>query len=512
MSSPSRVKDDERTPHVGSSEEFNSPFSKCDTNSTTSEDYSSEDAETILDFALQLVYGVDRHDTTVAPAESLHIAHKFIRELSQCIWQTAPHTQAANTIPTSRSPSSTAVGEGTGHSQRGGKRKKHTDAGGREEEGDGFSDGDGDGSLPLKRLKPNPKEDENLRLSCPFRKRNPHRFNVRDHHSCAMTFFPKFAELRYVRQNNGIKHMLTWLHRQHIVKQHKRDDPSAFVCDRCNRDFATRKDLRDHQRLPKDQICEIADIDPESGIDGPTSNKLLSRKRASSSCPNIQWHEIWNILFPDDDDRLVQDYHFIPVIEHFELSNNFLSSLSFLKSSLSDKMANPNTLETLATKFHHCFLETVERCIAQAQNMPYANRSNKRHEQLATLSTTPRKKGLLPRPDSGVVVDDGSEESGSVLGGPLKQSQSMRTARAGLTAISPSVVLRGTPMLPHMPSNEIQAWTNELSCTQSFETLGEGFEAGSFNLQPDLTSWAQAFYPNLGIEGIEGDFSGLHGN
>lgn len=92
------------------------------------------------------------------------------------------------------------------------------------------------------------------------------------------------------------------------MKQHKRDDPSAFVCDRCNRDFPTRKELRDHQRLPRELMCEISDYDPESGIDGPTATKLLSRKRASGSSPEVQWREIWSILFPDDDDHRVQSY------------------------------------------------------------------------------------------------------------------------------------------------------------------------------------------------------------
>lgn len=96
--------------------------------------------------------------------------------------------------------------------------------------------------------------------------------------------------------------------RQHIVKQHKRDDPSAFVCDRCNRDFPTRKELRDHQRLPKEQMCDISDHDPESGIDGPTANKLLSRKRASGTSAEVQWREIWNIVFPDDEDGDIQPY------------------------------------------------------------------------------------------------------------------------------------------------------------------------------------------------------------
>lgn len=102
--------------------------------------------------------------------------------------------------------------------------------------------------------------------------------------------------------------LLTRDHRQHIVKQHKRDDPSAFVCDRCNRDFHTRKELRDHQRLPKEEMCDILDHDPESGVDGTTSIKLLSRKRASGASPEAQWKEIWNILFPDDEDHQVHPY------------------------------------------------------------------------------------------------------------------------------------------------------------------------------------------------------------
>lgn len=102
--------------------------------------------------------------------------------------------------------------------------------------------------------------------------------------------------------------LLTRVHRQHIVKQHKRDDPSAFVCDRCNRDFHTRKELRDHQRLPKEEMCDILDHDPESGVDGTTSIKLLSRKRASGASPEAQWKEIWNILFPDDEDHQIHPY------------------------------------------------------------------------------------------------------------------------------------------------------------------------------------------------------------
>jgi hypothetical protein len=35
-----------------------------------------------------------------------------------------------------------------------------------------------------------------FKLSCPFRKRNCHRFNVRDHRKCALTYFTSFSDLR----------------------------------------------------------------------------------------------------------------------------------------------------------------------------------------------------------------------------------------------------------------------------------------------------------------------------
>ena len=55
-------------------------------------------------------------------------------------------------------------------------------------------------------------------------------------------------------------------------------------------------------------MCDIADADAESGIDPQTATKLLSRKRASGTSPEVHWKEIWNIVFPDDDDSDVRPY------------------------------------------------------------------------------------------------------------------------------------------------------------------------------------------------------------
>lgn len=328
---------------------------------------------------------------------------------------------------------------------------------------------------------------------------------------------------------------------QHIVKQHKRDDPSAFVCGRCNRDFGTRKELRDHQRLPREQMCEISDHDAESGIDASTSVKLLSRKRASGTSVEVQWKEVWNIVFPDDDDsripahrmfssvRLAQGWtgqltclaDFTPVIEHFELSDAYLAAFSSLHSSLLGAMSNPATLETLATKFHQCFVESFDRCIYEAQSKPYTNRSSKRtSDQPSTaMSSVPRQrvsKELAPRPDSGVVItDEISEESGSVAGSnsnrgsaqslgtrssyPNLVPTSVTSAAMASTAASSMTLSSG----PLAPVENIQDWA----------ASGYAYPIQEFPVETDMgmphgQDWTSFYNVNSdGAAGYETDFS-----
>lgn len=173
---------------------------KWDTASSASDDVSSQDTDAILNYTLQLVFGVDLQEESskVTPAVR-RLVSKFVGDVGSSFWTSlsdADMTQVMSSSSNSSTPSqggSSQGGSGGGDSSSAGKRKKQT----RGDEDDGeFTDGEGLGYNPLKKLRPNPKDDENLRLSCPYRKRNPSRFNVRDHHSCAMTYFPKFAELR----------------------------------------------------------------------------------------------------------------------------------------------------------------------------------------------------------------------------------------------------------------------------------------------------------------------------
>ncbi|EWZ40671.1 hypothetical protein FOZG_09314 [Fusarium oxysporum Fo47] len=461
-----------------------------------SEDVSQEDANSVLNYALQVIYGVDLNDVSIPQDKVQSLVSNFTQDIGQHIWQSASDGQLSHTMSTSSS-SSTPSQDANGD-RRGGKRKKQ---GRREDDGDEFSDGEGSGYLPTKRSRPNPKEDENLRLSCPFRKRNPHRFNVRDHHSCAMTYFPKFAELR-----------------QHIVKQHKRDDPSAFVCDRCSRDFPTRKELRDHQRLPKEYMCDIADADAESGIDPQTATKLLSRKRASGTSPEVQWKEIWNIVFPDDDDSDVRPYEYTPVIEHFEVEAKYREAFDQLKYSLLDKISNPATLETLSTKFYQCFIETLDQCIANAQSMPYTNRSNKKNDIIRSQVTQSIRKprGIMPRPDSGVVMDDGSEESGSVMLGHRDSVRTVRTSLRGsqvpetVNEVIPAAGFEELmqPMLG-MDGTDVQAWNNGVMYPQMMPD--QLIPTGGMTPQTEYVNWGQIYpgFDTLG-NGVNG-FTGFNG-
>ncbi|WQF86799.1 Putative Zinc finger C2H2-type [Colletotrichum destructivum] len=390
-------------------------------------DFSNEEADAVLDYVLQVTYGVELDEVNMPPSFLRHFVFRFIQDIGRFAFTGFPVTTTQLTHTTSTSSNGSvpvARRSGSGRGSQNGKRKKG-DASRLEgdDDGDDLTDDDGDSSVPFKRARPTPREvEENLRLSCPFRKRNPHRFNVREHHSCAMTYFPKFAELR-----------------QHIVKQHKRNDPSSFMCDRCNRDFPSKKDLRDHQRLPKEQMCDVSDHDPESGIDGPTMTKLLSRKRASGMTPEVQWKEIWNLLFPDDDDYKVQHFDFCPVIEHFELQAQFMNSLKDVEDSLRNKGMTQQALETIGNIYRNQFIQVIEQCITNAQTMPYSNRSNRKNEPSPSRFLAPRHlTRTVPRPDSGVDVDEGSEDSQSVTVFPggvfdgqglLGHSDSVKTVR-----------------------------------------------------------------------------------
>lgn len=164
-----------------------------ETTSTASDDHTHDDADAVMDYTLQLVYGIDSNESPIPRSRLQRLTHDFLAGIGQAFREGCEDTdQAQHRSSTGFSTSTVSEGNVGDDNQKGEKRKKldHSDKG-----ADDVSDNEGYNSMPSKRIKPTPSDD-NLRLSCPYRKRNPHRFNVRDHHSCAMTYFPKFAELR----------------------------------------------------------------------------------------------------------------------------------------------------------------------------------------------------------------------------------------------------------------------------------------------------------------------------
>jgi hypothetical protein len=104
-------------------------------------------------------------------------------------------------------------------------------------------------------------------------------------------------------------------------------------------------------------MCDISEHNPELGIDGPTVTKLLSRKRASGGSPYTQWKEIWNLLFPDDDDSTIKSwgrfYQNQSVPEPSVISNDRLIFYRFLSGYRTFRVAGaiPLRLKNLPGHF-----------------------------------------------------------------------------------------------------------------------------------------------------------------
>ncbi|KAK4098352.1 hypothetical protein N658DRAFT_455433 [Parathielavia hyrcaniae] len=152
-------------------------------------------------------------------------------------------------------------------------------------------------------------------FSCPYRKRNPLRFNVRDHYVCATHSFADMSQLK--------KHI-----RAHHPPVQRNAGP--FPCPRCCQGFVSKPDLDSHLRQP--DVCRISfdsgGADPEDGI----TQKIISSLEARSLKAKIDnWLSLWKLLFPAD--QIIPDPVFVPVMEIFDFiaeSKNFLNTLKEL--------------------------------------------------------------------------------------------------------------------------------------------------------------------------------------
>ncbi|KAK5652379.1 hypothetical protein OQA88_10571 [Cercophora sp. LCS_1] len=179
---------------------------------------------------------------------------------------------------------------------------------GRDDNGDGKNRRDTFGKPPTA-AKPTRRE---IRLPCPFRMMFPRTFNVREHYSCSMTYFPTIGRLK-----------------DHLREHHKRTDGVEVLCSRCFAGFKSRDDL--HQHCKATIVCEPAEFDPTAGLHGEAVNLLRGREKTGQDYLQ-QWRDICKIVFQNDHIIPMPEYH--AVMEHFEFAEVFFRHFGELSRHL----------------------------------------------------------------------------------------------------------------------------------------------------------------------------------
>ncbi|KAG4432083.1 hypothetical protein IFR05_012437 [Cadophora sp. M221] len=109
-------------------------------------------------------------------------------------------------------------------------------------------------------------------FACPYRKHDPHKYNVTEWHTCSSTPF------------GGIARVKEHLYRRHCI----------IHCPRCNLIFNTKSEQQTHVSNPT--ACKKS---PEPIIDGITEDVMRQlRKRHPGQSQESRWVEIWKLLFP----------------------------------------------------------------------------------------------------------------------------------------------------------------------------------------------------------------------
>ncbi|KAF9874951.1 hypothetical protein CkaCkLH20_07645 [Colletotrichum karsti] len=164
-----------------------------------------------------------------------------------------------------------------------------------------------------------------LQLPCPFRARNPSRFNVTDSWHCAQGYWKSLTELQ-----------------KHIARHHRhQSDAHLFQCPRCEKGFSEPNAFKEHLMLPREQMCdprsEVPPIscDPEDGI---TAGRARALSEGVEHGKIGSWDDMWKCLFPAD--RVVPRPVFLPAIELPQVEQEVFASdnMADLKTSLEERL------------------------------------------------------------------------------------------------------------------------------------------------------------------------------
>ncbi|KAK2055283.1 hypothetical protein LY76DRAFT_194022 [Colletotrichum caudatum] len=162
-------------------------------------------------------------------------------------------------------------------------------------------------------------------LPCPFRLRNPIRFNVTDKWQCATGKWESLDDLQ-----------------THIVKEHKHSgNGQLFQCPRCEEGFPEPAAFRSHLMLPRDKMCDPRSEEPSAG--GNVEDGLTAA-RARDLCDKVEnetlksWDELWRWLFPTD--KVAPRPVILPAVELPQVEQEVFASsnMSSLKTSLEERL------------------------------------------------------------------------------------------------------------------------------------------------------------------------------
>ncbi|KAK4447235.1 hypothetical protein QBC34DRAFT_382485 [Podospora aff. communis PSN243] len=201
------------------------------------------------------------------------------------------------------------------------KRRPQNSAGNGDEDDDECQDEDADeddggGAQIGPSGQKHRKKSKTGSYACPFRKRNPLRFNVRDHEYCAKAPSKSMADLK-----------------KHLRHYHQQKEIS-FRCVRCHTKFPTVKDCEEHMREDSTKICSTrtragSPDSPEEAISEDVEKKLCSRSE------HFTWVTLWQVLFPRDKLDDIPGPDFEPPVELYEVVREYNCGLSTLRDRIS---------------------------------------------------------------------------------------------------------------------------------------------------------------------------------
>ncbi|KAF7517726.1 hypothetical protein G7054_g13703 [Neopestalotiopsis clavispora] len=138
-------------------------------------------------------------------------------------------------------------------------------------------------------------------LPCPFRKHNPHHFNIRQYEGCALRSYVDMASLK-----------------KHLLSVHHKPKQPCSTCERCQQTFEDQHSTIEHmQQCPAPprpaNMAEIAG--PVGEFDDDVKARLKSRDGKNKI---NDWNSLWRLLFPGT--TTIPDPNFEPVIEYHDIS------------------------------------------------------------------------------------------------------------------------------------------------------------------------------------------------